>query len=161
MKKHIYKRVILFALILIALVLFFPKKIKADIPVPIPIPLLILEEKPVPVVVPKNKVVSSSCELLRGEFSKYDWDVDIALAVSKKESGCNPANHNHKDVHRNRSKVIICLGSWNVLNVGCVHYKNGEDIDDMTLNIKKAYFIYKDKRSFSAWTTCKLVPNCK
>lgn len=34
--------------------------------------------------------VSTSCEAYRGLLSQYDWNVDIAMFVMEKESGCDP-----------------------------------------------------------------------
>lgn len=106
-------------------------------------------------LVAKKAYVSVDCEAFRPEVSKYDWDVEIVLAIAEKESGCNPLNHNLKDKHK------VCTGSYGLLQVGCLHYAKGEDINNVPLNIAKAYVIYSErKNTFRAWTTCKLVSGC-
>lgn len=102
--------------------------------------------------------VPALCNKYIDEIEKYPWDIVTAIKVIKLESGCNPKNHNLKDGHK------TCLGSWNLFNVGCVHYKKGEDINDVALNIKKAYKVYQDaNNTFCPWTTyVKYLPNnCK
>lgn len=88
-------------------------------------------------------------------FEKYDWDVEMAMDIAWAESDCNPKFHNWKDKHK------TCLGSWNLMQVGCLHYKKGESRDNIALNIAKAYRIYSDRNdTFRAWTTCKKVAGC-
>lgn len=114
------------------------------------------EVKQVVVYAKQESYLKPNCEALRPIFGLYDWDVEMVMKISNFESGCNPKNHNYKDKHS------TCMGSWNVLNVGCIHYKTGEDIDDVELNVKKAYSIYMSKkRSFTDWTTCDKVIGCK
>ena len=107
------------------------------------------------------KEIEGDCDSYLPEIKKYDWNPDIVKAIAQKESGCRPSNHNDGDIHRNKKGEIICLGSFNILNVGCIHYAKTEDINDVALNFAKAYKIYLERgRSFSAWTTCKEVKGC-
>lgn len=102
------------------------------------------------VPVPCNKYID--------EIEKYPWDVVTVLKIINLESKCNPKNHNWKDGHK------TCKGSWNLLQVGCIHYKAGESRDDIALNIKKGYQVYKEAgNTFCPWTTyVKYLPNkCK
>lgn len=103
------------------------------------------------------------CNEFREIVNQYIWDTEMVLNIALKESGCDKTNHNFKDNHRSWSTgETICFGSWNILNVGCIHYKSGEDIDSVELNVKKAYKIYKDSGdSFRQWSTCKLITGCK
>lgn len=118
--------------------------------------------KQVVVVAKKVELIKQSCDALLPEFSKYDWDVQMALKISSHESGCDPKNHNYDDVHKKKDGTILCLGSWNALSVGCGHYKKGEDINDFPLNVKKGYEIYKSSGgSFKQWSTCKDISGCK
>jgi hypothetical protein len=120
------------------------------------------EVKQVIVYAKKEKPLKMDCNALRPLLALYDWNVEMAMKISNAESGCNPANHNRTDVHRNRDGTILCLGSWNFLSVGCGHYKKGEDINDIALNAKKGYAIYKSSgNSFKQWTTCKDIAGCK
>lgn len=91
-----------------------------------------------------EEIQEGNCEFFRDEFSKYDWDVDTALKISKLESGCITDNHNYQDNHR------ICRGSYGLMQVGCIHY-NGEDINDWRTNIKLAYEVYQ-KQGWKAWS---------
>lgn len=119
-------------------------------------PVVHKEVKQVVVYADREKYLKLNCEALRPIFALYDWNVDMALEISKHESGCNPSNHNYKDIHK------TCTGSWNALNVGCIHYLPNEDIDDLHLNVAKGYKIYTDNHgSFKKWTTCKDIVGCK
>ena len=100
--------------------------------------------------------VPEPCNKYVEKLEAYDWDTSMAIRIAMKESRCNEKGHNPKDGHKG------CIGSWSLMNVGCVHYKKGESHDDLDLNIEKSYKIYIDSgRSFGAWTTCKLVKGCK
>lgn len=105
--------------------------------------------------------MAGDCSSFREEVEKYDWNADIVLELARKESGCDPENHNYKDVHRRRDGTVICYGSYGFLNVGCIHYSKGENRDSLELNIEKAYEIYLERgHRFSAWTTCRKVLGC-
>lgn len=95
---------------------------------------------------------ATPCEQVRKEVAKYDWDVDIMMAIAHAESGCNPTNHNltSSETHRDQNGNVICVGSYGALQVGCLHY-NGEDRNDIAANIRIAYQVYK-RQGLSAWT---------
>jgi hypothetical protein len=96
--------------------------------------------------------INYSCEYFRPELEKYDWDVDTAIKIIKLESGCIPTNHNYNDTHKNYyTGEVICKGSYNLFQVGCIHY-NGEDKDDWKKNIEIAYRVYKSN-GWHSWTT--------
>ena len=98
----------------------------------------------------------ANCNLYRDEIEKYDWDINIAMQIINLESGCNPTNHNLKDNHKHYlTGETICLGSYNLFNVGCIHY-NGEDINDWKKNVELAYRVYKSS-GWNAWSTYKKV----
>ncbi len=100
--------------------------------------------------------VPEPCAKFLDEIEKYPWDSAMVAKIAFKESKCDPKRHNYGDSHKN------CKGSWNLMQVGCLHYSKGESRDDVPLNIEKAYEVYKDAGdSFRPWTTCKLVKGCR
>lgn len=77
------------------------------------------------------------------------------MQIMKAESSCNPKAINAKDSHKG------CNGSYNLMQVACIHYGKGERKDDIALNIKIAYDVYKRAGySFRPWTTCGAIKNC-
>lgn len=92
--------------------------------------------------------VPQPCAKYLDEIEKYPWDTAMVARIMNAESNCNPKNHNYSDSHK------TCTGSWNLMSVGCLHYKNGESKDDISLNIRKSYQVYKESGySFCPWTT--------
>lgn len=96
----------------------------------------------------------SGCELVRSEVSKYSgWDVNIIVAISMAESGCNPANDNLTTSETHST----CVGSYGALQVGCIHYRDGEDRADFATNIRVAHRAYLERvamtgNGYTAWT---------
>lgn len=90
-----------------------------------------------------KRPINANCEVYRGLVSQYDWDTDLMLAIMRAESGCNPMAINGADNHR------VCLGSYGLFQIGCVHFK-GEDMHDPETNIRLAYRIYKSQ-GLNAW----------
>lgn len=106
-------------------------------------------------VAPRTYRVPESCTPYVSQIEKYDWDTSIVIQIMNKESRCNPLAVNTKDNHH------VCMGSYNILQIACVHYKKGEDRKDPTLAIQKAYELYEKRDgSFKDWTTCSLVKSC-
>lgn len=105
---------------------------------------------------PRTYRVPEQCSQWVNYVEKYDWDTTMVIKIMVKESGCNPNAINYTDSHKG------CSGSYNLMQVGCLHYKKGEVKNDPSLNLKIAYDIYlKAGRKFSRdWTTCKLVKGC-
>lgn len=87
-----------------------------------------------------------NCEAYRGMVAAYDWDVSTMMRIMKAESGCNPTNHNYGDNHRS------CLGSYGLLQVGCVHGYSASYLSNPENNIRVAYNIWKSS-GYNAWTT--------
>jgi len=88
---------------------------------------------------PRQQVVASKpqgCEQYRAEVSKYDWNVNAALAIMCQESGGDPTNHNWSDRHR------TCTGSFGLFNIGCGHGYSVSYLENPQNNIKVAYDIY-------------------
>ena len=76
------------------------------------------------------------------------------LAIMQAESSCEQSKANlsagetHKDINGN----VVCVGSYSLLQIGCVHYlQNPEDLLDPTLNIQVGYEVWK-KQGYNAWT---------
>jgi len=86
------------------------------------------------------------CEHYRPMLQKYDWNVDTMLRIMQAESGCNPTNHNINDNHGS------CLGSYGLLQIGCVHGYDPKYLEDPKNNIAVAYKVYKSS-GYNAWTT--------
>lgn len=100
--------------------------------------------------------VPMPCAKYIDEIEEYPWDTAMAIRIAFKESRCDPKRHNYSDGHKN------CKGSWNIMQVGCLHYSSGESRDDVSLNIRKAYEVYeKAGGSFRPWTTCRKIRDCK
>lgn len=109
-----------------------------------------LTTDPAPTIPPET--LKTNCELLLDEINKYsDWDAEVMLAIGKAESkhhSCSPTGHN-LTMSENHG---VCIGSYGALQVGCVHYSEGDDINDMKTNVKIAYDVWKGQ-GYNAWTT--------
>lgn len=95
-------------------------------------------------VVVSNAPISDDC--YASELSKYNWNVATMQRIMRAESGCNPANHNYGDNHRS------CLGSFGLLQIGCVHGYTVAYLSIPANNIAAAYKVYTSQ-GYSAWTT--------
>lgn len=70
------------------------------------------------------------------------------LAIAQAENDtCDPLRHNltMSEDHG------VCVGSYGVLQVGCLHYYDHEDRDDLATNVKVAYRVWQ-KQGYNAWT---------
>lgn len=121
-----------------------------------------LKADPAPVNPPATPV--TGCEAVEAEIAKYSgWDINTMQAIARAENrNCDPRGHNltasetHRDAHGN----VICVGSYGVIQVGCLHYREGEDRNDMATNIKVAHRVYVaraswDSTGYNAWTMYK------
>jgi len=63
----------------------------------------------------------------------------------KGESSCNQHAINGQDNHR------ICVGSYGLFQVGCLHFSEGQDKTDIETNIAVAYKVWKSQ-GYRAWT---------
>lgn len=106
----------------------------------------------------------TGCEAVDREIRKHsDWDPDIMLAVARAENRtCDPLNHNltSSETHRDNKGNVICVGSYGVIQVGCLHYREGENRDDLATNITVAHRVYQARKSwdssgYNAWTQYK------
>lgn len=87
---------------------------------------------------------SGSCEDYRHLVERYDWNVDVALAVMQAESGCNPNAANLNDNHGQ------CIGSFGLMQLACFWTDNPHDPEE---NIAKAYEIYS-RSGWTPWGVC-------
>lgn len=118
---------------------------------------------PAPVILPPATPLTG-CEAVRAEITKYpDWDHEIVFAIAQSENNsCDPKRHNEtaSETHRRADGSVICVGSYGVIQVGCLHYREGEDVNDLATNIKVAYRVYQARKSwdssgYNAWTEYK------
>lgn len=98
------------------------------------------------------------CDAMRAEVAKYsDWDHNIMQAIAQAENkSCNPKRHNltASETHRRADGSIICVGSYGVLQVGCLHYQPGDDKDDLATNVRIAHKVWRHS-GYKAWTQYK------
>lgn len=66
------------------------------------------------------------------------------------ESSCNPQAHNKTDNHRS------CIGSYGLMQVGCLHTETPDKLMTPEYNIEIAYKVYKSS-GWNAWSTYKKV----
>jgi len=103
------------------------------------------------------------CELVRQEIAKYPgWDVNIMSAIAQAENtSCDPTRHNLTagETHRDRNGNVICVGSYGVLQVGCLHYSSADNVDDLATNIRLAHKAWESREKwgvgYEAWTKYK------
>jgi hypothetical protein len=91
----------------------------------------------------------ADCELARSLINQYsDWNHDVAFAVMKQESGCNPLAANWNDNHGS------CVGSFGLFQVSCL---NGQ-LYDPGENVRQAFAMWRQS-GWQPWsfTTCKIV----
>lgn len=81
-------------------------------------------------------------------------------AIAQAENNtCDPLRHNltTSETHRDANGNIICIGSYGVIQVGCLHYREGENRDDLATNVAVAHRVYVaralwDSSGYNAWT---------
>lgn len=79
------------------------------------------------------------------------------LAIARSENDtCDPLRHNETstETHRDFYGNVVCIGSYGVLQVGCIHYGKGQDRNDLATNIKVAHAVWL-KQGYTAWTEYK------
>lgn len=84
-----------------------------------------------------------NCEAYRGLVAQYNWNVDVALAVMRAESGCNPNAANLTDSHS------TCTGSFGLFQIACF---DGQ-VYDPAQNIAIAYRKYTAS-GWQPWSVC-------
>ena len=94
------------------------------------------------------------------EIAKYsDWDRNIIQAIAQAENrNCDPLEHNMatSETHRRADGSVICVGSYGILQVGCLHYTSDDDPDDLSTNVRIAHRLWKHRQTwgngYEAWT---------
>lgn len=110
-----------------------------------------VEEKPVKVD-PKPVVVAPvGCEHYKDLVAQYSWNVSVALAVMKAESGCNPN----------------AVGDTHIPPVSCGLFQvrtlagrpSCESLKDPSTNVAYAYKLYASG-GWGHWTVCRTKVSC-
>lgn len=101
---------------------------------------------------PEIPATLTPCETVRVEVAKYSgWDVATISAIAEAENrSCDPLRHNLSADEDHK----VCIGSYGVLQVGCLHYREGEDRNDLKTNIAVAHRVYL-QQGYNAWTMYK------
>lgn len=80
-----------------------------------------------------------------------------AIAEAENRS-CDPSRHNltASETHRRADGSVICVGSYGVLQVGCLHYSAEDNIDDLATNVRLAHKAWESREKwgvgYAAWT---------
>ena len=112
-----------------AVIITQPVTVKEEVPIVEPEPVV---EKPV--------VYPVGCEIYRSLISQYSWNVAVAMAVMRAESGCDPSASNWTDSHS------TCKGSFGLFQIACF---DGQ-VYDPAQNISIAYRKYQ-ARGWQPW----------
>lgn len=82
-----------------------------------------------------------------------------AIAQAENRS-CDPLRHNlsASETHRDAKGNVICVGSYGVLQVGCLHY-SGQDVNNLDINVDLAHNAWSSREKwgngYEAWTMYK------
>lgn len=99
-----------------------------------------------------QKVVAlTGCDLVRSEVSKYsDWDVNVMVAISQAESGCNPnATGDTSLTYQENGRTYGY--SVGVFQVRILLGRESCDTHDLKANVACAYKVWQSQ-NYSAWT---------
>ena len=88
--------------------------------------------------------VGGNCETYRPLVAQYGWNVGVAMAVMKAESGCNPNAANWTDNHK------VCKGSFGLFQISC----HSGQVFDPVKNVQIAYQKYA-ARHWQPWGVCR------
>ena len=91
----------------------------------------------------------TGCDAVRAEIKKYSgWDVNIMFAIAQAENrNCDPNRHNLTSSENHG----VCVGSYGVLQVGCLHFRPDEDRNDLSTQVAVAHRVWL-KQGYTAWT---------
>lgn len=108
--------------------------------------------QPTTTTTPPSIPLPEPCEAMQIQIRKYtDWDANVMQAISQAENRtCDPLRHNLT----NSEDHGVCIGSYGVLQVGCLHYNSGESRDDLETNVAVAHRVWL-KQGYTAWTMYK------
>jgi hypothetical protein len=111
------------------------------VPEPIPVVETVVEPPTINQAQAGVTYSPNDCEQYRPILSKYNWDVNVAMAIMKAESGCRYEAFN-PEWHRG------CQGSLGLFQIACVHH---DSTFDPEANIAAAYRIYSARGSWRDW----------
>lgn len=70
------------------------------------------------------------------------------LAIMKAENrGCDPAVKNLSPLEDHG----VCIGSYGLLQVGCVHFNSKQNPNEVNTNIAVGYSVWQ-RQGYNAWT---------
>jgi len=71
------------------------------------------------------------------------------MAIARAENrNCDPLKHNLANTENHG----VCVGSYGVLQVACVHFRPGEDRNDTATVVKVAYRVWQSG-GYKPWST--------
>jgi hypothetical protein len=86
------------------------------------------------------------CHLYEGLIGQYEWNAPTMLRIMNAESSCDPSKMNYGDNHGS------CLGSYGLMQIGCIHGVTDVQMADPAANIAQAYSIWRSQ-GYGAWST--------
>ena len=112
------------------------------------------------------KPTTADCTQVEQEIAKYDWDRDLALAVAKAESSCEPEAKGDTDIVFDNCSPDFVEGSAEceashrqygysvgVFQIRILPGREHCDTFDVATNVACAYEVYlEDGRSFEPWS---------
>lgn len=90
------------------------------------------------------------CEAVRSEASKYDWDVNLIVAISKAESNCRVEATGDTSLTYEQNGRVYGY-SVSVLQVRILPGREHCDAHDLKVNIECGYNIWKGQ-GYQAWS---------
>lgn len=92
----------------------------------------------------------TGCDAVAQSLSQFPgWDPVRMLAIARAENGsCDPLHHNLTQSENHR----VCIGSYGVLQVGCLHFKDSEDRNDLRTQVAVAHRVWL-MQGYEAWST--------
>lgn len=94
----------------------------------------------------KTVVQHKGCEAYKHLIAQYDWDLQVATAVMRAESGCNPTATNKANRNGSVDRGLFQVNSVHKAKVG-----NLDDLYDPATNIRIAYRVYLGS-GWKAWS---------
>lgn len=112
---------------------------------------IVIEETQVNNAVAEEFQYNGVCAEYYDLVAQYDWDTNIALAIMKAESGCNP-NADNTGLNYDGSYDL------GLMQVNSIHGYNDNDLFNPEFNVQVAYKIYQNRMSWdscgwNAWST--------
>ena len=95
-----------------------------------------------------------NCEQYRALLNKYEWDSSVMYGIMRAENrSCdtNRDNNSAGETHYDMNGNVVCVGSYGLFQMGCLHFSGNQNPNDPLTNIEVAYQIWK-KQGYTAWT---------